>query len=228
MSESTSESFRFPASAGHVLSEICRWGAREMLAEAIEAEVADWIASLSEVQDAQGHRLVVRNGYLPPRKIVTGLGEIPVRQPRVHDRRPEGQREKFTSQMLPPYLRKAIAVAEVVPFLYLKGTSTGDMSEALQSLLGPSCPGAVRFDRDPAKGDQGAGVRPVGKANAGRKGIRLHPGADGVHTNIWLEEDRQCILVLMGATRDGKTELIAMTDGHRESAESWKELLRDV
>ena len=144
MSESTSESFRFPASAGDVLSEICRRGAREMLAGAIEAEVAEWIASRSEVQDAEGHRQVVRNGYLPPRKIVTGLGEIPVRQPRVHDRRPAGQREKFTSQILPPYLRKTKAIEELIPWLYLKGISSGDFSEALPALVGPSAAGLSR------------------------------------------------------------------------------------
>lgn len=227
MPESTSESFRFPASAGDVLSDICRRGAREMLAGAIEAEVAEWIASRSEVQDAEGHRQVVRNGYLPPRKIVTGLGEIPVRQPRVHDRRPAGQREKFTSQILPPYLRKAKNVEEVVPLLYLKGISTGDMSEALQSLLGPSCPGLSASTVTRLKGiweqeyDQWAKRTLAGKEY-------VYIWADGVHTNIRLEEDRQCILVLMGATQDGKKELIAMTDGHRESAESWKELLLDV
>ena len=107
MSESTSESFRFPASPGDVLSEICRRGAQQMLAAAIEAEVGEWIASRTELQGGLGRRQVMHSGYLPPRKIVTSLGEIPVRQPRVHDRRPEGQREKFTSQILPPYLRKA-------------------------------------------------------------------------------------------------------------------------
>jgi putative transposase len=112
-----------------------------MLTVAIEAEVGEWIASRTELQGGLGRRQVMRSGYLPPRKIVTGLGEIPVRQPRVHDRRPEGQGEKLTSQILPPYLRKAKNVEEVVPFLYPNGISTGYMSEALQSLLGPSCPG---------------------------------------------------------------------------------------
>ena len=112
-----------------------------MLAQAIESEVAEWIDGHSHVCDEQGRRQVVRNGYLPERKIVTGLGEIEVRQPRVADRRPEGEREAFSSKILPPYLRKTKSIEELIPWLYLKGVSTGGFHEALQAILGPDCPG---------------------------------------------------------------------------------------
>ncbi|MBX3435138.1 MAG: transposase [Pirellulales bacterium] len=127
MAEVTTESIAFPGTSRGALAEILKAGAQRMLAQAIEAEVAEWIDAHADVTDAAGRRQVVRNGYLPERTIVTGVGEIPVRQPRVHDRRPEDEREKFTSQILPPYLRKAKNVEELIPFLYLKGIGTGDM-----------------------------------------------------------------------------------------------------
>ena len=227
MAEVTTESIPFPGSSRDALSEILRQGAQRMLAQAIEAEVAEWIDAHAGTTDDRGRRQVVRNGYLPERKIVTGLGELPVRQPRVHDRRAEGEREKFTSKILPPYLRKARSVEELIPFLYLKGISTGDMNEALQSLLGPDCPGlsATTVTRLKAVWEQE--YEDWSKRSLEDKEY-VCVWADGIHTNIRLEEDRQCILVLMGATKEGKKELIAMTDGHRESAQSWRELLLDV
>ena len=227
MSEVTTESIAFPVAAKDVLNEILKQGAQQMLVTAIEAEVAEWIETHSHLADASGRRQVVRNGYLPERKIVTGLGEIPVRQPRVHDRRSKDQREKFTSKILPPYLRKAKSIEELIPFLYLKGISTGDMNEALESLLGPDCPGlsATTVTRLKTVWEQ----EYAQWSKRSLEGLEyVYVWADGIHTNIRLEEDRQCILVLMGATQDGRKELIAMTDGHRESAQSWSELLLDV
>jgi transposase-like protein len=206
---------------------VLKEGAQRMLAAAIEAEVAEWVDARADVTDEQGRRQVVRNGHLPERKIVTGLGEIAVRQPRVHDRRPEGEREKFTSKILPPYLRKAKSVEELVPWLYLKGISTGDMNEALQSLLGPDCPGLSATTVTRLKKVWEEEYEQWSKRSLEDKEY-VYVWADGIHTNIRLEEDRQCILVLMGATKDGKKELIAMTDGLRESAQSWRELLLDV
>lgn len=210
-----------------MLSEVLRRGAQKMLAQAIEAEVAEFIDSHQHLVDQNGRRQVVRNGYLPERKIVTGLGEIRVEQPRVHDRRPPAERERFASKLLPPYLRKAKSVEELIPYLYLKGISTGDFQEALSALLGPSCPGlsATTIVR----------LKSVWEEEYKQWSTRSLEGkkyayiwVDGIHTNIRLEEDRQCILVLMGATEEGQKELIAMTDGHRESAQSWRELLLDV
>jgi len=227
MSEVTSESLTFPGRSRDVLSELLQEGAQRMLGCAIEAEVAEWIESHAHVTDGAGRRQIVRNGYLPDRKIVTGLGEIGVRQPRVHDRRPEDQREKFASKILPPYLRKAKNIEELIPFLYLKGISTGDFNEALGALLGPACPGLSASTVTRLKTCWEEEYAAWSKRSlAGQEYVYVW--ADGIHANIRLEEDRQCLLVLMGATKEGKKELIAMTDGHRESAESWRELLLDV
>ena len=142
MQEGTTASVSFPSlSAKDVLTEVLREGAQQMLVTAIEAEVTDWIESHAHLKNEQGHRQVVRNGYLPERKITTGVGTVPVRQPRVHDRRPEGEKEKFTSKILPPYLRKTKSIEDLVPWLYLKGISSGDFPQALASLLGPDAAG---------------------------------------------------------------------------------------
>lgn len=226
MQEGNARSPTLPVPAHDVLTSLLRQGAQRMLAQAIEAEVAEWMEAHPQV-DAQGHRQVVRNGYLPERTIVTSLGEVAVKQPRVHDRRPDGERERFTSKILPPYLRKTKSLEELIPWLYLKGISTGGFHEALQALLGPDCPGlsATTITRLKAVWEQ-EHEEWSQRSLAGREYVYVW--ADGIHTNIRLEEDRQCILVLMGATKDGRKELIAMTDGHRESTQSWNELLLDV
>ena len=228
MAESTSAAIEFPALAARdVLTEILRKGAQQMLATAIEAEVSEWIDSHAHLVDERGHRQVVRNGYHQERKITTGLGRLDIEQPRVHDRRPEGEREKFTSKILPPYLRKTKSIEELIPWLYLKGISTGDMNEALQSLLGPECPGLSASTVTSLKKTWEAEFKEWNSQSLEGKEY-VYVWADGVHFNIRLEEDRQCILVLMGATKDGKKELIAIQDGFRESEQSWMELLLDV
>jgi len=227
MQKGTTASVTIPSSAAKdVLTEILREGAQQMLATAIEAEVADWIDSHSHLKDENGHRHVVRNGYLPERNITTGVGDVPVRQPRVHDRRPEGEKEKFTSKILPPYLRKTKSIEDLIPWLYLKGISTGDFPQALASLLGPDAAGlsATTVTRLKSHWEEEYG-------NWSKRSLEgkqyVYVWADGIYFNIRLEEDRQCILVLMGATPEGKKELIAIHDGHRESEQSWKELLLD-
>jgi putative transposase len=227
MTESTIETRIVPLPTGQdLLTEILRDGARRLLAEAIEAEVADWIEAHAHLKDAAGRRQVVRNGHLPERTIQSGLGEIPVLQPRVHDRRPPEQREKFTPAVLPPYLRRTKSLEELIPWLYLKGISTGDFSEALGAILGPDAPNlsATTITRLKAvwEAEHEAWSR---RSLAGKRYVYVW--ADGVHFNIRLEEGRQCILVLMGATAEGKKELIAIADGYRESEQSWKELLLD-
>jgi putative transposase len=209
------------------LQEILRQGAQKMLAQAIEAEVAEWIEQHQHLQDKQGRRQVVRNGHLPERNIVTGVGELAIEQPRVLDRRPKGEQEPFHSKLLPPYLRKAKSIEELIPYLYLKGISTGDFHDALAAILGPDCPGlsATTVTRLKSVWEQ---EYKEWSARSLEGQEYVYVWADGIHTNIRLEEDRQCILVLMGATKDGKKELIAMTDGHRESAQSWRELLLEV
>ena len=170
-----------------------------MLATAIEAEVADWIDSHSHLKDENGHRQVVRNGYLPERNITTGVGDVAVRQPRVNDRRPAGEKEKFTSKILPPYLRKTKSIEDLIPWLYLKGISTGDFPQALASLLGPDAGGLSATTVTRLKAHWETEYEDWSKRSLeGKQYVYLW--ADGIHFNIRLEEDRQCILVLMGAT----------------------------
>src|SRR3954447_19696050 len=227
MQQSTTDIRIVPLPEGQdVLTEILRDGARRMLAEAIEAEVAIWIDAHAHLQDQTGRRQVVRNGHLPGRTIQTGIGEIEVQQPRVQDRRPPQQREKFTPAVLPPYLRRTRSPDQLIPWLYLKGISTGDFSDALQAILGPDAPNlsATTITRLKAGWEQEHEAWSK-RSLAGRHYVYVW--ADGVHFNIRLEEGRQCILVLMGATAEGKKELIAIADGYRESEQSWKELLLD-
>ena len=198
-----------------------------MLAQAVEAEVAAWIDAHSHLKDDAGRRQVVRNGHLPERTIQTGIGEIEVRQPRVYDRRPPGGREKFTPAVLPPYLRRTKSLEELIPWLYLKGVSTGDFSEALQAILGPDAPNLSATTVTRLKAVWEADHEAWSKRSLAGKHY-VYVWADGVHFNIRLEGGRQCILVLMGATADGKKELIAIADGYRESEQSWRELLLDV
>jgi putative transposase len=210
-----------------VLGEVLRQGAREMLARTIQAEVAEWIDAHAHLTDAAGRRQVVRNGAHPEREILTGLGPITVQQPRVLDRRPPRERETFTPNVLPPYLRRTKNIDEAIPWLYLKGISTGDFPEALQGLFGVEAKGlsANTVTRLKAGWEEEYGAWNK-RSLKGKHDVYVW--ADGVHFNVRVEDDRQCILVLMGATADGKKELIAVTDGYRESAQSWKELLLDV
>ena len=227
MSQSTTEIRIVPlAPAQDVLTDLLRDGARRLLAQAIEAEVASWIDDHAHLKDDDGRRQVVRNGHLPERAIQTGIGAVEVQQPRIRDRRPADQREAFTSAILPPYLRKTKSLEGLLPWLYLKGVSTGDFSEALQAILGPDAPGlsATTITRlKAAWEDEFAAWNK--RSLAGRRYVYVW--ADGVHFNIRLEGGRQCILVLLGATAEGKKELIAVADGYRESEQSWKELLLD-
>jgi transposase-like protein len=230
----TAESLAMPATTSQdVLTDVLRDGAQQLLAQAVEAEVASWIESHKEVVDENGHRMIVRNGHMPTRTIVTGVGSVAVTQPRVHDRRSEeaigedGQPvERFRSKILPPYLRKTKSMEELIPWLYLKGVSTSDFTDALQALLGPQATGlsATTITRliTTWQADYDAWDR---RSLAGKQYVYVW--ADGVHFNVRLEEDRQCILVLMGATPEGGKELIAVADGYRESEQSWRQLLLD-
>lgn len=234
MQEPTTESFAFPADAAaspatiDPLTDVLRQGARQLLVQAVEAEVADWIDQRSHLRDEQGHRQVVRHGHAKPRTLITGVGRMQVSMPRVHDRRPEDAgRERFRSSILPPYLRKTQSIEQLIPWLYLKGVSTGDFTDALQALLGPHCKGLSASTITRLVGDWQDEHRQWSQRDLSDKRY-VYVWADGIHFNIRLEEDRQCMLVLMGATADGDKELIAVQDGHRESELSWSSLLLDL
>ena len=232
MNQATHEPLNFPAPSGLAiddpLTEVIRRGARDLLAQAVQVEAGQWIDDHAHLVDDRGHRQVVRNGYADGRSVVTGIGPVEVIMPRVHDRRPaSGGRERFTSKILPPYLRTAVSIDELIPWLYLKGSSTGDFSEALAALLGPDCPGlaastVVRLKQTWEDDYKRWNQRDL----SGSRYVYLW--VDGIHFNVRLEEDRTCILVLLGATEDGRKELIAIQDGYRESEQSWKNLLLDV
>jgi putative transposase len=215
-----------------VLTEILREGAQRMLTQAIEQEVAAYVAAHAHERDEGGRHQVVRNGHGRERTIQTGLGKVTVKPPRVNDRRvdDEGRRIRFTSSILPPYLRRTKSVEELIPWLYLKGISTGDMSEALMALLGPQASGlsatAVVRLKDVWRAEWETWSH---RSLEGQTYVYLW--ADGVYFGVRLEgpeNSRQCILVLMGATAEGRKELIAIADGYRESEQSWRELLLDV
>src|SRR4051795_428298 len=228
MNQSTTEIRIVPLPKGQdVLTDLLRDGARRMLAQAVEAEVAAWIDDHAHLVDGRGRRQVVRNGHLPERAIQTGIGAVEVQQPRVRDRRPADQREAFISAILPPYPRKTRSLEGLLPWLYLKGVSTGDFSEALQAILGPDAPGLSATTITRLKATWEVEFTAWNKRSLVGKRY-VYVWADGVHFNIRLEGGRQCVLVLMGATAEGTKELIAVADGYRESEQSWKELLLDV
>jgi putative transposase len=223
-----SNAFQLHLATVPVLDDIFREGARRALQAAVEQEVAEYIERNSHHLDEQGHRLVVRNGRHPSRKIQSGNGPIEVHQPRVDDKRVDehGNRFHFTSKILPPYLRKTRAIEELVPWLYLKGISTSDFSEALSCLghdgSGLSPTTIVRM-KEVWQGEYENFSR---RSLIGKRYVYLW--ADGIYFNIRLTDERPCVLVLMGASEDGTKELIAMIDGERESAQSWLELLLDA
>jgi len=195
-----------------------------MLQQAIDNEVSEYVRAHAGALGEDGRRLVVRNGYLPERDLVTGIGPVAVRQPRIRDGRPG---ERFTSKILPPFMRRIPSVDALIPVLYLKGISTGDFSEALEAILGPNAAGLSATNIVRLK----EGWHKDYEAWAGRDltGKRyVYWWADGIHFNVRLEPDRPCVLVIMGALEDGTKELIAVHDGHRESKDSWLEVLRDL
>jgi transposase-like protein len=203
-----------------------------MLARAIENEVAEYLEQHGDQCDEMGRRLVVRNGYLPARDIQTGVGLVGVRQPRVRDKRcdEQGERFRFTSRILPPYLRRTKSLDELIPWLYLRGISTGDFTEALQALLGPQAKGLSATNIVRLKESWQQEWKAWNRRSLQEKRY-VYLWADGIHFNIRLEDpgnNKQCILVLMGATEDGRKELIAISDGYRESTQSWRELLLAV
>jgi putative transposase len=212
-----------------LLDEIAREGARRMLVAALETEVAAYLEAHREERDAEGHALVVRNGKGRTRKVTVGAGTIPVSAPRVNDRRTDqdGERRRFTSRILPPYMRRSPKVAEVLPVLYLRGLSTGDFREALAALLGEDAAGLSATNIARLTNEWETEYRAFQKRSLADRDY-VYVWVDGVYFNVRLEDDRLCTLVMIGVRPDGTKELITVEDGYRESAESWKTVLRDL
>jgi putative transposase len=210
------------------LTEVLRRGARTLLAQAVEAEVAGFLEAHAEKLTEDGRRRLVRHGHLPEREITTGIGLVNARQPRVRDRGAPGEeRIRFSPSILPPYARRSKSLEVLIPILYLKGISTGDFEEALAALLGRDAGGLSASTI--------ARLKDVWSDEHARWQNRdlstkhyVYLWVDGIHVQARLEDEAQCILVIIGATQDGKKELVGLTDGIRESALSWKELLLDL
>ena len=216
-------------SAGSLLDEIVRDGARQMLAAALRAEVAAYVEAHAEELDEYGHRLVVRNGHHGEREVTTAAGAVPVRAPRVNDKRTDeatGERQRFSSAILPAWARKSLRVAEVLPLLYLHGLSTSDFAPALEQFLGSdaglSAATITRLTKDWQEEATAFNKRSLKDIDY------VYVWVDGIHLKVRLEQDKVCLLVMIGVRADGTKELIALDDGHRESTESWADLLRSA
>ncbi len=206
------------------LDELARQGARQMIALALQWEVAEYVASHAHLRDEAGHRWVVRNGAAKPRTVIVGATPVTVQAPRVDDRRPG---EKFSSQILPPYVRRSQRLEEALPILYLRGLSTGDFAPALTELFGEAAKGfspasIVRFKQVWEQEYQSWRKRDLSDTDY------VYVWADGVRFPIRLEEDQLTGLVLIGVRLDGSKEVIALEEGYSESEEAWASLLRDL
>jgi transposase-like protein len=213
---------------GSLLDELVRDGARAMLAAALQAEVAAYIDAHAGELDEDGHRLVVRNGYHAAREVATAAGAVPVRAPRVNDKRIDevtGERKRFSSAILPAWARKSPRVAEVLPLLYLHGLSSGDFVPALEQFLGSSAglsaPTVARLTGQWQEEAAAFANRSLADVDY------VYLWVDGIHLKLRLEQDKVCLLVMIGVRADGTKELVALADGFRESSESWADLLRD-
>ena len=230
MKEDTVVAFRQPGSfSDDPLTEVLRVGARQLLEQAIEAEVEAHIAAHAHLLDDGGRRRVVRHGHLPERLVQTGIGSVAVRTPRARDRDPDGAggRIRFTSSILPPYLRRAKSVEELLPWLYLKGISTGDFGEALAALLGPDAPGLAASTIARLKATWWDEYERWQRRDLSAKRY-VYFWADGVYFSPRMDHDKQCVLVIIGADAHGNKDIVGLADGYRESEQSWKELLLDL
>jgi putative transposase len=218
-----------PGAFDDPLTEVLRNGARTLLAQAVEAEVAGFLAKHAECKTEDGRARIVRHGHLPEREVMTGIGPVPVKQPRVRDRGAavdDPGRIRFSPTILPPYMRRSKSVETLLPILYLKGISTGDFSEALAALLGKDAAGlsasAIGRLKDGWQDEHAAWQK---RDLSMRRYVYIW--ADGIHLEARLE-DEKCILVIIGTTPEGRKELVEFTDGARESAHDWRDLLLDL
>jgi putative transposase len=219
-----------PGAFDDQLTEILRQGARTLLAQAVEAEVADFLTRHTDLRTEDGRQRIVRHGHLPEREVMTGIGLVAVRQPRVRDREAaagDPGRVRFSPAILPPYMRRSKSIETLLPILYLKGISTGDFSEALAALLGKDAPGLSPTAIIRLKDGWIDECDAWQKRNLSAKRY-VYVWADGIYLQARLEDEKQCILVLIGATPEGQKELVGFTDGVRESAQDWRELLLDL
>lgn len=206
------------------LEEIARAGARKMLQQALENEVDEYLIRFSSTRTEDGQRVVVRNGHLPERAIQTGVGPLLIKQPRVRDKR---GLKKFASSILPPYLRRSPSIDTLIPLMYLKGISTNDFPAVLEAILGENAKGLSPTNIVRLKESWESEYKEWSLRELSDKHY-VYIWVDGIYFNVRLQNDRPCILVIIGALPDGTKELVAVYDGHRESKESWKEVLQEL
>jgi putative transposase len=217
-----------PGTFSDPLTEVLRNGARALLAQALEAEVSSLLSCHADKLTDDGRRRLVRHGHLPEREIMTGIGPIAVRCPRVRDRGGEGsERIRFLSTILPPYARRSKSLEVLIPILYLKGISTGDFEDALIALLGRDASGLSASTIGRLKEAWSEEHARWSKRDLSAKRY-IYFWVDGIHVQARLEDTAQCLLIIIGATPEGRKELVGLTDGVRESAHSWRELLLDL
>lgn len=214
-----------PVENEDILTGMLRQGAKDLITKAVQAELDAFLSRYQDMADGQGRRSVVRNGYLPERDIMTGIGPVEIKVPKTRDK--SGQGIHFRSELLPPYIKRTRSVETVLPWLYLKGISTGDFSEALTALLGKDARGLSagtisRLKQVWSQEYDGWRKRDLSKQKY------VYIWADGIYFNIRGDDARQCILVVIGVTDQGNKEFLAIEDGYRESDQSWTELLVDL
>ena len=230
MSEDNVVNLIQPGSFDDPLTEVLRNGARALLTQAVEAEVATFLARHADLNTDEGRARVVRHGHLPEREVMTGIGPVAVQQPRVRDRGAtagDADRIRFTPAILPPYARRSKSLDVLLPILYLRGISSGDFGEALSALLGKDAPGLSASTISRLKESWVDEHNRWKKRDLSARSY-VYVWADGIHLQARLEDEKQCILVMIGATPEGKKELLGFTDGARESAQDWSELLLDL
>lgn len=224
MTHSTLHALSQPETEHDPLHELIRNGARQLIAEAVNTELEALLEQYTDHKTEDGQQAVVRNGYLPKRKIQTGVGDIDVRVPKVRDR--SGSGIKFNSNLLPPYLKRAKSMDELIPWLYLRGVSSGDFQDALAALVGDQAKGLSANTVSRLKAQWQDEHRDWQRQDLSQKRY-VYWWADGVYSNVRLD-DRLCLLVIVGVTEHGHKELVAVEDGHRESEASWLELLEGL
>jgi putative transposase len=229
MDKDTVIGFMQPGEFKDALTEVLRQGAQRLVLQAVEAEFTSFLDRHANERLTDGRKRIVRHGHLPERKVVTGIGSVPVQVPRSRDRKGHQDKDviRFTSQLLPPYVRRSKSVEMAIPYLYLKGISSGDFCEVMPALLGD---GVVGFSADTVlslRKQWKIDLENWEKRRLDSKNY-IYLWADGVYLSARMEEDKQCLLVIMGATPQGKKELVGFTNGYRESTQSWRELLLDL
>lgn len=224
MSKSTLHALSQPEPEHDLLHETLRYGARKLIAEAVNTELESLLAQYGDLKTPEGRQAIVRNGHLPERNVQTGLGDVAVQVPKVRDRSGSGIR--FNSQLLPPYLKRAKSLDELIPWLYLRGVSSGDFQEALSALVGDQAKGLSANTVSRLKARWQEEYKAWQRRDLSQKRY-VYWWADGVYSNVRMD-NKLCLLVIVGVTEHGHKELVAVEDGHRESEASWLELLQGL